>query len=144
VLVHGLACSLRFSVLGDPACVITLADRPILSSYRARIPPAVDVPTLVRFQTEDCGISEVGRKKQLVESARVGNKRRSPRVVLRSTALGLYAMACQVKPDVTPEKFWETALLTGHSIEVKPGLRTYRLSKIVNPAGLVEALQGRK
>jgi len=28
-------------------------------------------------------------------------------------AAGLYALACQVKPDVTPELFWKTALETG-------------------------------
>jgi len=30
---------------------------------------------------------------------------------------GLYALACQVKPDVTPEKFWAAALATGNALE---------------------------
>jgi hypothetical protein len=33
---------------------------------------------------------------------------------------GLYALSCQVKPDITPELFWETALLTGDSLEFPP------------------------
>jgi len=31
---------------------------------------------------------------------------------------GLYALACQVKPDVTPEAFWAAALATGDSIVI--------------------------
>ncbi len=30
---------------------------------------------------------------------------------------GLYALACQVKPEVTPEVFWETALATGTTLD---------------------------
>ncbi len=33
---------------------------------------------------------------------------------------GLYALACQAKPDITPEIFWNTALSTGDSIEIPP------------------------
>jgi hypothetical protein len=33
---------------------------------------------------------------------------------------GLYALSCQVKPDITPEIFWETALATGDSLEFQP------------------------
>ena len=33
---------------------------------------------------------------------------------------GLYALACQVRPDVTPELFWRTALATGDSLELPP------------------------
>jgi hypothetical protein len=33
---------------------------------------------------------------------------------------GLYALACQVDPGVTPELFWKTALETGDSIEFPP------------------------
>jgi Subtilase family/Type II secretion system (T2SS), protein G len=31
---------------------------------------------------------------------------------------GLYALACQVKPDITPEIFWAKALETGDSVEI--------------------------
>lgn len=53
---------------------------------------------------------------------------------------GLYAMACQVKPDVTPESFWKTALATGDTVILSRAGRTYNFGKIVNPAKLVEAL----
>ena len=33
---------------------------------------------------------------------------------------GLYALACQVKPDVTPEEFWAAALATGDALESTP------------------------
>ena len=35
-------------------------------------------------------------------------------------AAGLYALACQAKPDVTPQLFWEKALETGDSIVLAP------------------------
>ncbi len=35
-------------------------------------------------------------------------------------AAGLYALACQVDPDMTPQVFWRTALETGDSIELPP------------------------
>ena len=37
---------------------------------------------------------------------------------------GLYALACQVRPDVTPDLFWATALATGDSLEVPPRERS--------------------
>jgi hypothetical protein len=35
-------------------------------------------------------------------------------------AAGLYALACQVKPDITPELFWKTALETGDVLPLPP------------------------
>ena len=32
---------------------------------------------------------------------------------------GLYALACQVNPDVTPDQFWETALQTGDIVDLQ-------------------------
>jgi hypothetical protein len=55
---------------------------------------------------------------------------------------GLYALACQVKPDVTPELFWETALATGEPREHRKGDKTYE-GRIVNPAALIESLHGK-
>lgn len=54
---------------------------------------------------------------------------------------GLYALACQVKPSVTPEEFWNTALATGETIELKKDGEIYKLGKIANPGGLIEKLQ---
>jgi hypothetical protein len=53
---------------------------------------------------------------------------------------GLYAMACQVKPDVTPEVFWKAALATGDTVTLSSDGRTYNFGKIVNPTRLMEAL----
>ncbi len=53
---------------------------------------------------------------------------------------GLYAMACQVKPDVTPELFWKTAMETGASREVTRGDETYP-ARMLNPVALIESLQ---
>jgi len=56
---------------------------------------------------------------------------------------GLYALACQVAPDVTPDEFWATALETGTPIDLtaqEPGCRAV----IVDPVKLIEALRGGK
>ena len=53
---------------------------------------------------------------------------------------GLYALACQVDPDITPDKFWSTALDTGQSINLsvyEEGCRAV----IVQPVRLIEALE---
>jgi hypothetical protein len=55
---------------------------------------------------------------------------------------GLYALACQVKPDVTPELFWHKALETGDSVTLKKDGKDYRLERIVNPRRLIESLKG--
>jgi hypothetical protein len=54
---------------------------------------------------------------------------------------GLYAMACQVKPDVTPESFWKAALATGDMVTLSKDGRSYEFGKIVNPPKLIEALR---
>ncbi len=53
---------------------------------------------------------------------------------------GLYAMACQVKPEITPELFWNTALETGSPREVTRGDKTYP-ARMLNPVALIEKLQ---
>jgi hypothetical protein len=54
---------------------------------------------------------------------------------------GLYALACQVDPDVTPELFWATALGTGRVITLAPEGQRLELGTIVDPIALIEALQ---
>lgn len=56
---------------------------------------------------------------------------------------GLYALACQVKPAITPEVFWETALETGDTIKMVKAQRNFKLGIIVNPAKLMERLTGK-
>lgn len=50
---------------------------------------------------------------------------------------GLYALACQARPDVTPELFWTTALATGDGFEFPPRekpLTQEEIEKRVPPA----------
>lgn len=57
---------------------------------------------------------------------------------------GLYALACQVKPDITPEVFWTEALKTGETITVEDNNKKYELGKIVSPWTLINNLQSQK
>ena len=53
---------------------------------------------------------------------------------------GTYALAAQVKPDVTPEEFWATALQTGQTIQIAHDGKTYTLGTILDPQALIAAL----
>jgi hypothetical protein len=53
---------------------------------------------------------------------------------------GLYAMACQVKPDVTPELFWKTALETGDNREIEIKGKKYSAC-MLNPEKLIKKFQ---
>lgn len=50
---------------------------------------------------------------------------------------GLYALACQVDPEVTPDIFWDAAVKTGDPLIVDQ----YNLGNIVNPKKLIELLK---
>lgn len=52
---------------------------------------------------------------------------------------GLYILACQVKPDITPELFWNEALRTGEERILNKDGKQY-IGKIINPAKLMESL----
>ena len=53
---------------------------------------------------------------------------------------GLYAMACQVKPDITPDEFWKAALKTGELKEVTRNNKKYP-ARMLNPVKLIESLK---
>ncbi len=55
---------------------------------------------------------------------------------------GLYALACQVRPDTDPQLFWEKALETGGIVIVKNDNieHEYKLKKIVDPLELIHGL----
>lgn len=53
---------------------------------------------------------------------------------------GLYALACQVKPDITPEIFWEAAEATGVSL-YEDNSETEIIGKVINPVALIESLR---
>lgn len=54
---------------------------------------------------------------------------------------GLYALACQVQPGITPEIFWKKALETGDLVNVKREGKEYRLERVVNPEKLILGLK---
>jgi hypothetical protein len=54
---------------------------------------------------------------------------------------GMYALAAQVEPQITPEQFWTLAMQTGHTIELSHGGKTHKLGPILNPAGLIDAIR---
>lgn len=56
---------------------------------------------------------------------------------------GAYALACQVDPNVTPDRFWQTALKTGKTVSLQNNGKTYSLGPIIDPVALVDALQTR-
>ncbi len=56
---------------------------------------------------------------------------------------GLYAVACQAKPDVTPELFWKTALETGAVVQIPKDGKTFSLGKVVQPEALIKKLAAR-
>jgi hypothetical protein len=54
---------------------------------------------------------------------------------------GMYALAAQVKPNITPEQFWESALDTGRTIQVEHNGTGYQFGVILDPQALIEAIK---
>ena len=54
---------------------------------------------------------------------------------------GLYALACQVRPDITPEIFWSEALKAGRTIQIRNDSKELELGAIADPVALIERLQ---
>jgi hypothetical protein len=54
---------------------------------------------------------------------------------------GTYALAAQVEPSITPERFWSLAMKTGRTVEVKQGTSPYALGPILDPVALIDALK---
>jgi hypothetical protein len=54
---------------------------------------------------------------------------------------GLYALACQVDPKITPQEFWFTALQTGKTNQIEHNGKQYTFGVILNPPALIAALQ---
>lgn len=54
---------------------------------------------------------------------------------------GLYALAAQVKPDITPDEFLKAAYNSADSKEIKEDGKIYKLNYIVNPTKLIQSLQ---
>jgi hypothetical protein len=56
---------------------------------------------------------------------------------------GMYALAVQVKPDITPEEFWDAALKTGETIAIEHDGKEYSLGVILDPQALIEEIKGK-
>ena len=54
---------------------------------------------------------------------------------------GVYALACQVDPKITPQKFWSTALSTGRATQIEHNGKQYPSGVLLDPQALIDALQ---
>lgn len=54
---------------------------------------------------------------------------------------GLYALACQVEVDITPEIFWEIAIQTGDTIKINNNGMESEFGKIINPKELFNEIK---
>lgn len=54
---------------------------------------------------------------------------------------GMYALACQIDPDITPQEFWSTALLTGRTIQINHDGKQYSFGVILDSQTLITTLQ---
>lgn len=54
---------------------------------------------------------------------------------------GLYALCCQVKPDITPQEFIEAANSTAVTTEIEYNGKSYSFGKIINPEELLKQIQ---
>jgi hypothetical protein len=50
---------------------------------------------------------------------------------------GVYALAAQVDPQITPERFWELALQTGRRLDISGTSGNYTLQPVLDPVGVV-------
>jgi len=56
---------------------------------------------------------------------------------------GIYALATQAKPTLTPDEFWFTAMKTGRVIELKQGDKAIPFGPILDPVALVAAVRAK-
>jgi subtilisin family serine protease len=53
---------------------------------------------------------------------------------------GVYALACQVDPKITPQEFWTSALQTGRTTQVEHNGKQYSFGLLLDPPGLIASL----
>lgn len=56
---------------------------------------------------------------------------------------GLYALAAQANPAITPKRFWLRTMTTGRTIELTRDGRNIRFGPIADPVALIDSLQRR-
>ena len=54
---------------------------------------------------------------------------------------GVYALAAQVEPDITPERFWSLAMKTGRTIELENKGKKIPFGPILDPVKLIDAIK---
>ena len=54
---------------------------------------------------------------------------------------GVYALAAQVEPTITPERFWSLAMKTGRTIQLDKKDEIIPLGPIIDPVALISTLQ---
>jgi len=57
---------------------------------------------------------------------------------------GVYALAKQVKPALTPEEFLTAAFETGSTVTFTQNGKTYKLGPLLNPQGLIQRISAEK
>jgi hypothetical protein len=53
----------------------------------------------------------------------------------------MYALAWQVDPGISPQKFWSTALQTGRTTQIEHNGKPYSFGVILDPQALIAAIQ---
>jgi hypothetical protein len=53
---------------------------------------------------------------------------------------GLYALACQIRPDLTPDVFWAEALKTGRTTQVRRASTELAFGTVADPVALIDRL----
>jgi len=56
---------------------------------------------------------------------------------------GIYALAVQVNPGITPKEFWDAALKTGKTIPIQNDGKEYQLGVILDPQALIEEIKNK-
>lgn len=56
---------------------------------------------------------------------------------------GMYILAAQVKPEITPDEFWATALNTGRTMQIRQAGKNHNLGILLDPQALIETLQSK-
>jgi hypothetical protein len=56
---------------------------------------------------------------------------------------GMYALAIQVKPDITPEEFLSAAIQTGKTIQIQHEGKEFPFGIILDPRALIEEIKSK-
>jgi hypothetical protein len=57
---------------------------------------------------------------------------------------GVYALCCQVDPNITPERFWALSMRTGRNIELQHNGKKIPFGPILNPVSLIAAVKAKE